>query len=299
MAEMGKKGKMRIALFGTAIAAALFLFMSMAFAECCDCQVSDVTIQTTYEGSGQYCLQTTVPAGEGTYYSDSVAANSGHYEGYQYVYSDGASASSYDYGESSSGSFMTQQKSYYSGEGHQTITAYTTCITGDGKLGAMVYVSGNKGYGFQGASSSGFVCVDFTMLDYTDDTPNYYIDTGASALTGGEASSMTYYMPSEDVWGASALEADDGEIWMDIQTTQSLDLCTALMTEFVNEQVNLSNNGTAHYLTTARTEGNATFTYVSGLNTRATTTSTTTTSTTSETTTTETTTSTSTTMEEE
>lgn len=283
------KGKMRMAIFGTVIVAALLFATSMAFAGCGDCQIRGVEVYTEYSGSGEYCLQTTVPAGENTYYTDSVGASAEHYEGYQYVYSDGSYGYSYDSASVEGGSLMTSQRSYYNDGVQELVTTYTTCITSGGQLGALVYVSEKSGYGYQAATGPGFVCVEFSQLNYLDGNFDYYIETGAASYLNGEVSSMTYFYPEGQVWGTDYTSSEDGLLWIETETTESVDLCTDMMTEFMTNTVELNNTGHATYISTAGVEGNATFEYGASLNPRRTTTTTSTTTTVEETTTTSTT----------
>lgn len=272
------KGKMRMAIFGTVIVAALIFATSMAFADCSDCHITGAEIYTEYSGSGEYCLQTTVPAGENTYYTDSVGASAEHYEGYQYVYTDGSYGYSYDSASVEGGNLSSSQRAYYDDGTQVLITTYSTCITSGGHLGALVYVSGKYGYGYQGALGPGFSCVEFSQLNYLDSDFDYYIHTGAASYTDGEVSSMTYFYPDNQVWGTDYTDSDDGIVWIHTETTESIDLCTELMTEFMTNTMELNNTGSAEYISTAGISGNATFVYEASLNPRvATTTSTTTT----------------------
>lgn len=261
---------MKLAIIEALAAFALFavLFSATAFADCSDCQITGVSYEMTYEGSGQYCEKTTMPAG-GAYYTDSVGINAEHYEGYQFGTTDGASATTYDYVNVTEGTAVSEQKSYYYNPENNmsTLNVFTTCITEDGKLGAMVYVSGNSGYGMQSAASEGFACIEFSQLNYLNGEFDSGLETGTAAMEGGQVIGMTYFS-GNDIWGISTADSNDSLMWLKTDTTKSVDLCAEFETDYITDIQELSNTGAASFFTEIETTENATLDYDAYLNPR-------------------------------
>lgn len=255
----------------------VMLFGSIAFADgCCDCDVEEITVETTYSGSGQYCMQTIVPTSNG-FFTDSVGADANNYNGYQYVTSDGVSAMSYDEANVSGGGIIgTSQTSYYQEDDRLTITTFGSCVTNNGTLGAFVYVQGTHNYGTLGAYGNGFMCIEFNQISYLNDTFDYAIKQGAGTSNGGQVYGE-YESFENEAWGSEAVNSNSGLYWTDIETSQSLDVCDEFSTDWMTNKIELSNNGTASLQRSINASGNSTYTYYEMLNPRTTTTSSTTT----------------------
>lgn len=235
--------------------------------ECGNCYIVGIDSYTVYEGSGQYCVKTTVPAGSGTAFIDLASADAGHYEGEQYVTTDFNSAAGTDsmnIENGIGGTLQTAIDNYHNSETNQTetmATTYKTCIFGNGYLGTVVYVTKLAGYGYQYAYSDEICYVSFGQVYYLDGTFNYGLEAGMGTIGPGSVYMYNEYYPLHSMDAMSFFDMSAGKTiaWLEVETTESLNLSTYAYTDFLTDEMWLGNEGRAYFITTITTDGNLTF----------------------------------------
>ncbi len=249
--------KKRISLI--AVALMLILYSNVAFA---------TTVNTDYEGMGDFELQTTILSPIAPIITDTVDINTGcdggccccpdcagDYEGNQIVTNNPFAASAHQTNVTD-GCVVIEQY-YYDVIDDQTIgTSYYTYFNGTGTAESYVYAVPGQGLSYQFANGTGSAFVSFDQVVFLNNVFDYGTSYGGGTwvCSPGYARLMNEYYFNDKAYyntelGLHCVPLDDSSLYAFLfaETTDSFGLSSEILFDSIEYYENIEAEGSSEY----------------------------------------------------